>query len=65
MDAGCFGLGPPHPRFAERIGDYCLLPTGNRIVRQWLPFEERRYLIGQHGGLSRSEMRVPLCLLHA
>jgi hypothetical protein len=61
-DAGWFGLGQAHPRFDERIGDYCILPTGNRIVRQWLPFEDRRYLIGQHGGLSRAEMRVPLCL---
>lgn len=61
-EAGWFGPGPAHPRFDERIGDWCILPTGNRIVRQWLPFEERRYLIGQHGGLSRTEMRVPLCL---
>jgi hypothetical protein len=60
---GYFGTGPAHPRFAERVGDYCLLPTGNRIIRQWLPFEERHHLIGQHGGLTESEMLVPLCLL--
>jgi hypothetical protein len=60
---GYFGTGPAHPRFAERVGDYCLLPTGNRIIRQWLPFEERHDLIGQHGGLTESEMLVPLCLL--
>ena len=61
-DSGWFGLGPAHPRFDERIGDYCILPTGNRVVRQSLPFEERRHLIGQHGGVSQAEMRVPLCL---
>jgi hypothetical protein len=63
MDLGYFGAGPAHPRFADRIGDYCLLPTGNRVIRQWLPFEERHDLIGQHGGLSESELLVPLCLI--
>lgn len=62
-DLGFFGLGAAHPRFAERIGDYCLLPAGNRVIRQWLPFEEHHDLIGQHGGLSDSEMLVPVCLL--
>lgn len=64
-DWGYFGTGPTHPRFAERVGDYCLLPKGHRIIRQWLPFEERHDLIGQHGGLTESEMLVPLCLLPA
>ncbi len=64
-DSGFFGVGPAHPRFAERIGDYCLLPTANRVIRQWLPFEEHHDLIGQHGGLSESEMLVPLCLIRS
>lgn len=63
LESGYFGTGPVHPRFAERIGDYCLLPTGARVIRQWLPFERPHELIGQHGGLSDPEMRVPLCLL--
>jgi hypothetical protein len=61
LDAGYFGLGRPHPRLAERIGDYCLLPRDRRIIRQSLPFEETHTLIGQHGGLSPAEMLVPLC----
>ena len=65
VEAGYFGQGPAHPRFAERIGDYCLLPTGARIIRQSLPFEEAKTLIGQHGGLSRTELLVPLCALRA
>ncbi|WP_295455704.1 alkaline phosphatase family protein [uncultured Thiodictyon sp.] len=65
MDAGYFGLGPAHPRFTERIGDYCLLPRGRRILRQLLPFEQPKPLIGQHGGLSRTELLVPLCALRA
>ncbi len=61
--AGYFGRGRPHPRFAERIGDYCLLPRDHRILRQLLPYEEPRALIGQHGGLSATELLVPLCVL--
>ncbi len=61
--SGWFGLGAAHPRFDERIGDHCLLPTGNRVIRQILPFEEPHALIGHHGGLSRAELLVPLCLL--
>ena len=63
VDAGWFGTGRPHPRFSDRIGDYCLLPRGHRIVRQSLPFEEPKTLIGQHGGLSRTELLVPLCAM--
>jgi hypothetical protein len=63
LEAGYFGLGEPHLRFCERIGDYCVLPLGTRIIRQTLPFEERKILIGQHGGLSRTELLVPLCAL--
>jgi len=61
--AGYFGLGRPHPRFHERVGDYCLLPQGHRILRQALPFEEPKTLIGQHGGLTRTELLVPLCAM--
>lgn len=59
-DTGIFGPGSFHPRLDERIGDYCLLPRDHRVIRQWLPFEERHRLIGQHGGLSRAELLVPL-----
>ncbi len=62
-DCGWFGLGTTHPRFDERIGDYCLLPTGSRVLRQLLPFEEPHNLIGHHGGLTSAELMVPLCLL--
>lgn len=61
VQAGYFGRGPAHPRFSDRIGDYCLLPRGHRIIRQSLPGEEPHTLIGQHGGLSRDELLVPLC----
>jgi hypothetical protein len=63
LEEGLFGLGEPHPNLAERIGDYVLLPRENRIIRDWLPFEEHFQHIGVHGGLTRPELEVPLCLL--
>jgi hypothetical protein len=63
MEEGLFGFGQAHPRFRERIGDYCLLPKDRGVVRQWLPFEQPYQQVGVHGGLSDAELMVPLCLL--
>lgn len=60
---GLFGPEPAQRAFASRIGDWTLLPTGNRVLRQRLPLEEPHTLIGQHGGLSSTEVLVPLCVL--
>jgi hypothetical protein len=64
VEEGLFGTGRRHPRFMERVGDVCLLPKCNGVIRQWLPFEQPYRQIGVHGGLSDAELRVPLCLLH-
>lgn len=63
MHEELFGFGEPHPRFIERIGDYCILPKGNRLIRQWLPLEKRYGQVGVHGGLTEDELMVPLCLM--
>jgi hypothetical protein len=60
VEAGWFGLGEPHPRLRERIGDYTLIMKDNWIIRDWLPGERRFDHIGVHGGTSSQEMRVPL-----
>jgi predicted AlkP superfamily pyrophosphatase or phosphodiesterase len=60
-----FGLETPHPRFAERVGDLCLLPKGRVSIRHWLPFEQRYQQVGVHGGLTDAELLVPLCQLRA
>lgn len=57
---GWFGLGAPHPRLAERIGDYILLPRGRWAVKDWLATEKRYQHIGMHGGIDSDEMLVPL-----
>jgi hypothetical protein len=60
LEAGYFGLGPPHSRLHERIGDYTLIMKDHSIIKDWL-FGEPRYVhIGVHGGTSAQEMYVPL-----
>ncbi len=63
VEDGLFGNGSPHPRFMERVGDYCLLPRGNHVIRDYLPSETPHAQIGVHGGLSEAELMVPLCVL--
>jgi len=55
-----FGLGTPHPRLADRIGDRVLVMQQQAIVRDWLAQEKPYALAGVHGGLSREELWVPL-----
>lgn len=65
LAAGYFGLGPPHPRLAERIGDYTLIMKENYVIKDWLPGERRYLQIGVHGGTSSEEMFVPLIVATA
>lgn len=59
-DEGWFGPGLAHPRFAERIGDVALVMRGSYTVKDWLAGEPRHLHIGNHGGTSEDEMRIPL-----
>lgn len=57
---GLYGLGEPHPELHSRVGDLVLQMKANYIMTQRLPGEPELNMIGQHGGLSSAEMRVPL-----
>ncbi len=60
LEEGWFGIGRPHPRLAERVGDVVLLMCANYAIKDWLPGEKRFFHIGLHGGASAEEMYVPL-----
>jgi hypothetical protein len=57
LNAGLFGLGEQHSRAKDRIGDWLVLPKGTSYL--WWS-ERDDPLRGRHGGLSRTEMLVPL-----
>jgi len=63
IESGYFGLGPPHPRLHERIGDYTLIMKGDAVIKDWLPGEPRHVHVGVHGGMSAQEMYVPLIVV--
>jgi hypothetical protein len=57
---GWWGPGKPHPRFAERAPDGALFADpGYALLHR---FSDDR-LIGQHGGLTEEELRVPLLVM--
>ncbi len=47
----------------DRIGDYTLIMKDNYSLRDTLPGENENYPIGNHGGLSKEEMYVPLIII--
>ena len=59
-DEGWFGPGIAHPRILERIGDVALVMNGRGTIKDWVPGEARHLHIGNHGGTSEDEMRIPL-----
>ena len=60
QEEGWFGPGRAHPRFAQRIGDVAIVMRGRGTVKDWVPGESRHLHIGNHGGTSEDEMRIPL-----
>lgn len=54
--SGLFG-SPVYRRFPERVGDFVLIPRGDGY---WWFSDRDNVLLGRHGGLSKTEMLVPL-----
>lgn len=63
LDENYFGLGKPHPKLKERIGDYILMPKDGIIVKDLLFNQPRKFSKGNHGGLSKEEMEIPLIII--
>ena len=55
-----FGLFKPNPRLMDRVGDYVLIMKENYVFIDKVLKEERHFYIGNHGGVSKEEMYVPL-----
>ena len=65
LDEHYFGLGEPHPKLCERIGDFALIMKENYIIKDWLPQERPFFHYGVHGGVSEQEMFTPLIIFEA
>lgn len=60
LNKNIFGLFKPNSKLKDRIGDYVLIMKDNYIIKDFLLSEEKKYHIGNHGGMSKEEMHVPL-----
>ncbi len=60
-----FGLGKVNPKLLERIGDFTLLMKKDYIAFDCLDNEEFEMPIGNHGGLTKQEMLVPLIVINS
>ena len=61
---GVFGPARiPHPRLAERVGDYVLIGRQGWTIYDTLPNEAAHPMIGVHGGATADEMLIPLCVV--
>ncbi|MBI1422530.1 MAG: phosphodiesterase [Gammaproteobacteria bacterium] len=63
IEQGAFGAGEPHPKLAQRVGDYTLIMQDNFIIKDWLAGEKPFFHYGVHGGVSEREMQVPLIVI--
>lgn len=57
IHAGLFGSQSVCQRLPDRVGDFVVFPQGNAY---WWFGSRNNLLLGRHGGLSRTEMLVPL-----
>lgn len=62
LNEGWFGQGTPHARIAERVGDVALVMRGHYTVKDWIPGDFRHLHVGNHGGTSEDEMKIPLIM---
>ena len=63
LDEQWLGPGPISSRLAARLGDYVLAMKDDWTFVDHEPDQKPIPMIGVHGGLSRQEMLVPLCVM--
>jgi predicted AlkP superfamily pyrophosphatase or phosphodiesterase len=59
-----FGLFEPNENLFDRVGDYILIMKDNFIINDLVLGEEKHLCIGNHGGVSKEEMFVPLIVIN-
>ncbi|MBN1377531.1 alkaline phosphatase family protein [Candidatus Woesearchaeota archaeon] len=59
-----FGIYKPNPELFNRIGDYALIMKENYIFKDELLNEKKEHLIGNHAGITKEEMYVPLIVVN-
>jgi len=62
VDKNFFGLKKENPKLKQRIGDYILVMKDTYIMKDFL-LEDPHWYIGNHGGVSKEEMFVPLIFI--
>lgn len=60
-----FGLFKPNKKLLDRIGDYVLIMKDNYIIKDLIKGEKLCFEIGNHGGVSKEEMFVPLIVINS
>lgn len=60
LNKNLFGLYQANSKLKHRIGDYTLIMKENYVFRDKLTGEKSHRHIGNHGGMSDDELRVPL-----
>ena len=60
-----FGLFKANARLADRAGDYILIMKENYIIKDFVAGEDHDIHIGNHGGISKEEMFVPLIIINS
>jgi predicted AlkP superfamily pyrophosphatase or phosphodiesterase len=63
VEKNYFGLFKAHERLSDRIGDYILIMKENYVMKDFVLGEKIHYFVGNHGGVSKEEMYVPLVVI--
>lgn len=58
-----YGLYEVNPRLLDRIGDYVLIAKKDYVIRDFMPNETIQPFLGNHSGLSKQELYVPLIVI--
>jgi len=61
---GVFGPGRQHPALAARLGDYVLIARDGYAFAHTPAGAKSDFNIGNHGGMSKAEVQVPLYVVH-